>query len=301
VRSVADAARLETAGQPLSRRTRIHDRLGRRLAGSGLVHAVLLAMLTFLTVQPKEGGKIQEQSPVDMLYERPGTSGMVGETSPDQAASPPPAKAVPDLQPPSPVPPAEAPPVPEAVPLPEMELPQPMPKPQPAPPQRVPMRAQQTPRDSSPLSHPMDLSFAQAPSHPRARQGRAGGSGAAIDMSLGPMVQNGKLLTPYASATSIKGVSDDYGDEIGAWIRRHMYYPEDAAKRGEDGPSHVHVILNRAGEVKSVRLVNSSGSFALDDATQGMFRNAKLPPVPPDMSGNSFDVDLTIDYILIRR
>ena len=31
------------------------------------------------------------------------------------------------------------------------------------------------------------------------------------------------------------------------------------------------------------------------------YRNAKLPPVPPDMSGDHFDVDLTIDYILIRH
>ena len=294
---------IETPGQPLARRgRRLHDRLDRRLAGSAVVHALLLVLFSVLFAQNQEGSKTQEQAPVEMLYNRPGSAGMVGPSSPDTAGSPPTktAKPMPDLQPPVPLPPAEPPPVPETVPLPELQLPEPLPKPQPQPPQQVPVRPQ-TRASSSPFSHPMDLSFSQPPTPPRTRRGRAAGSSAPMDLSLGPLVQGGRLLTPYASATSIKGVSDDYGDEIGAWIRRHMYYPEEAAKQGQDGPSHVHVVLDRQGRVKSVRLVDSSGSYLLDDATQGMFRNARLPPVPPDMTGNSFDVDLTIDYILIRK
>ncbi len=300
VRDAEVEALLDAAGQPLAgRRRRLRDRFGGRLAGSGIVHGLVLVLLSVLFAR-QDGGKPQEQTPVDMVYEKPGSSGMVGPSTPEPPASPPPAKPLPDLRPPAPLPPTEAPPVPETEPLPELQVPEPLPKPSPPPQQRVPVRPQ-APRSTSPLSHPMDLSFSQAPAPPRARRGRASGSGAPMDLSLGPLVRGGKLLTPYASTSTIKGVSDDYGDEIGAWIRRHMYYPEDAARRGEDGPSHVHVVLDRQGRVKSIRLVDSSGSLALDDATQGMFRNAQLPPVPPDMSGNSFDVDLTIDYILLRR
>ncbi len=300
VRQAATQARLYAAGQPLARRSRrIRDRIGQRLAGSGIVHALVLVLLSVMVAQHQEGGNPPQQAPVEMMYERPGSSGMVGVGSPDAGAGSSATKPVPDLKPPVPMPPAEPPPVPEAVPLPEAEVPEPLPKPSPQPPTEVPPRRQAD--RSSPLSNPMNLSFSQAPSPQRSRRARPGGSGAPIDMSLGPMVQGGRLLTPYASATSIKGVSDDYADEIGSWIRRHMYYPEEAARRGEDGPSHVHVVLDRQGRVNSIRLVTSSGSFLLDDATQGMFRNATLPPVPPDMSGNSFDVDLTIDYILIRH
>ena len=310
VRDAEVEALLDPAGQPLAgRRRRLRDRFGGRLAGSGIVHGLVLVLLSVLFAQ-QEGGKPQEQAPVDMVYEKPGSAGMTGPSTPEPPASPPPARSpaarppaarpAPDLPPPPPLPPTEAPTVPETEPLPEMQVPEPLPRPSPTPPQRVPVRPQAQ-RSTSPLSHPMDLSFSQAPAPQRARRGRAGGSGAPVDLSLGPLVQGGKLLTPYASTSTIKGVSDDYGDEIGAWIRRHMYYPEEAAKRGEDGPSHVHVVLDRQGRVKSIRLVDSSGSLALDDATQGMFRNAQLPPVPPDMSGNSFDVDLTIDYILLRR
>lgn len=304
----AAAARLRPAGQPLARRTRrLHSRLGGRLAGSGLVHGLVLVLLALSFAQP-EGGKLQEPQAVEMMYDRSGSAGMASPSNAETGGgSPPPAvaKPVPDLQPPAPVPPAEAaPPLPDIPRLPELQVPEPLPAPAPptakAEPQKAPQRQAAKP-SSSPLSHPMDLSFSKVPTPPRRLHGRPAGSGAPMDLSLGPLVQNGRLLTPYASTSSIKGVSDDYGDEIGAWIRRHMYYPEDAARRGEDGPSHVHVVLDRQGRVKSVRLVNSSGSFALDDATMGMFRNARLPPVPPDMSGNSFDVDLTIDYILLRQ
>ncbi|MCQ9154302.1 energy transducer TonB [Acidomonas methanolica] len=153
----------------------------------------------------------------------------------------------------------------------------------------------------NPFANPMDLSFGEAPPMPRARHGRHGGSGAPIDMSLGPLVTNGQINAPYMTRNSIRGVSDDYGNEVDRWIRSHMYYPEDAIRNGEEGPSSVHVVLDRQGRVKSVRLTGQSGSYALDAATTGMFQGAKLPPVPPDMKGDHFDIDLTINYILIRR
>ena len=306
-----DTAMLDEAGLPLVRRgRRLHDGFGRRVAGSGAAHLLVLVLMALSFAQPPGGGKPQEQQPVDMVYERAGNSGMTGPSAPTPTEAPPPSSAAPNLQPPAPTPPVPdlAPPPDETPPLPEMNLPEPLPQPMPNPvPQSqsqsqsraAPSRAQS--RSTSPLSHPMNLSFAPATPSPSRHGGRRAGSGAPIDMSLGPLVQNGRLNTPYASTSSIKGVSDDYADEIGDWIRRHMYYPEEAARRGEDGPSHVHVVLDRQGRVSSVSLVSSSGSYLLDAATTGMFRNAKLPPVPPDMNGNHFDVDLTIDYILIRH
>ena len=277
------AAVLDSVGQPLvRRRRRLRDRLGGILAGSGLIHLAVLALLA-LSYPHAPGGPPEQAQPVEMLYENPGKSGMVGEpnSAPRPQMKPVP---IPTPEPPTRLPPMEAPP---PVPLPELPsaeaLPKPLPHPRPT-------------QDNSPLSHPMDLSFAP----PRLHQRRAG-SGGAIDLSLGPMVQNGQINTPYASTSSIHGVSSDYAQELGDWIRRHMYYPQDAAERGEDGPSSVKVVLDRQGHVKSIRLVNSSGSYALDDATEGMFRGATLPPIPPDMKGPTFDVDLTIDYILLRR
>ncbi len=303
-----DGAVLDEAGLPLVRRgRRLHDGFGRRVAGSGAAHLLVLVLMALSFAQPPGGGKPQEQQPVDMVYERAGSSGMTGPSAPKPAnAPPPPSSTAPSLQPPAPTPPMPdlAPPPDETPPLPELNLPEPLPQPRPNP---VPQSQSQSrtatskaqSRSTSPLSHPMDLSFAPM-THSQRRSGRPAGSGGPVDLSLGPLVQNGRLNTPYASTSSIKGVSDDYAEEIGDWIRRHMYYPEEAARKGESGPSHVHVVLDRQGQVRSVELVSTSGSYLLDAATTGMFRNAKLPPVPPDMNGNHFDVDLTIDYILIH-
>lgn len=154
---------------------------------------------------------------------------------------------------------------------------------------------------NTPFSHPMDLSFSGDPSPPAKRHGHRGGSRGPVNFSLGPLSQNGQINAPYQTRNHIKGVSSDYGAEVDRWIRAHMFYPEDAAEAGEDGPSSVHVIIDRTGRVKGVRLTNQSGSYALDAATVGMFQSAQLPPVPPDMAGDHFDLDVTINYILIRQ
>ncbi|GBR04929.1 TonB periplasmic protein [Acetobacter oeni LMG 21952] len=157
-------------------------------------------------------------------------------------------------------------------------------------------------RAPSPFDSPMDLSLDQSSAPRRARRhGRSGGSGGPIDLSIGPMIQNGQLNAPFATRSTTRGVSDDYSGEVDRWIRRHMYYPEEAAKNGEEGPSSVHVVIDRQGRVRFVRLTNQSGSYELDASTTGMFHGAQLPPVPPDIQGDHFDLDVTINYILIRH
>lgn len=154
---------------------------------------------------------------------------------------------------------------------------------------------------NSPFAHPMDLSFSGEPAPRPMRRGRRGGSRGPVNLSLGPLSQNGQINAPYQTRNHIKGVSSDYGAEVDRWIRAHMFYPEEAAQAGEDGPSSVHVVIDRTGRVKTVRLTNQSGSYSLDAATVGMFQSAQLPPVPPDMKGDHFDLDVTINYILISQ
>ena len=304
-----DRAVLFPAGLPLLRRTRLQrTRLERLLGGSAIGHALLLAGLALLYARQARLQAPQEPPAVEMVY---GQSGLIGQpVSPDQAGGGRPAEqAAPPVPPQEPTVNTDLPPIPPPVPIPDLS---PLPTPPPPPPQpkpeqaqrqsqptRIPLRAAPSRRASNPFAHPMDLSFAE-PGPPRARSGHASGSGSSIDLSLGPLVKNGQLNTPFATV-GVKGVSDDYGAEIDSWIRRHLYYPPDAAQRGEDGPSHVHVTIDRSGHVKSVRLVDSSGSVALDDSTEGMFRGRTLPPVPPDMVGDHFDIDLTVNYILERR
>ncbi|MCX5614558.1 energy transducer TonB [Bombella saccharophila] len=155
--------------------------------------------------------------------------------------------------------------------------------------------------DANPFARPMNLSLDGEPTPQPRRRGRRGGTGGPVDFSLGPLSMNGEINAPYKTRSSVKGVSSDYGSEVDRWIRNHMFYPDEAAQNGEEGPSSVHVVIDRSGKVIRVRLTDSSNSYSLDAATAGMFQGAQLPPVPPDMQGDHFDLDVTINYILIRH
>jgi len=301
------------------------------LVGSSILHGLLLvvALMTASRHRPQGNPYAPEAQPVEMMFTAPPSrSGLAGPQSPDQAGGD---SAETDKQASNnqqdaqsaestPSPAAPTPETPTAPPLPQQrsaELPTPTQQSAPVNPAPAPSGQSKTantrpshitrhpvstrPRHTSPFDSPMDLSFDEAPAPPRARHGRSGGAGAPIDMSIGPLVRDGQINAPYSTRTTIRGVSEDYEGEIDRWIRAHMYYPEDAARNGEDGPSSVHVVLDRFGNVKAVRLTGQSGSYSLDAATTGMFRGAQLPPVPPDMKGDHFDIDLTINYILIRH
>ncbi len=299
------SAAIARAPSPMVRDRDRRDRLGAPAAGSGVAHLLVLLALLVVLPKPQGGGPAPEPSTVEMMFPKPGSSGMTGapasggapaETPPPPvvAAPPPPLPA-----PPTPAPAEPAPAAPETLPRLAEKAPAPA-APRPAAPRMMRLRTRSTARphtSTSPFSAPMDLSFASPDASRPARARR--GSSSSVDLSLGPMVRNGTLRIPYASA-GIRGVSPDYDAELQDWIQRHLYYPEDAARRGEDGTSSVHVVLDRSGQVRSVELTTSAGSDSLDDATSGMFRGATLPPVPPDMTGSHFDIDLTVHYILLR-
>ncbi|WP_019091850.1 energy transducer TonB [Komagataeibacter europaeus] len=306
---------------------------GRAIAISGLLHAALLATILIESAHHSQHGSpnaTQSEPQVEMVFSPPTSSGMQGQSSPDMAGgqnaprqqqdqpepsaqekTPNPQQSDEDS---SPSPNMPTPEVPAAPPLSDAPSDLSVPQSERQDTFNPSMQssghgnhpAQQSRNHSSAtdyraLEHPRNWSLSQSPLPRRSQRGRAGGTGSPIDLSLGPLVKNGQVNAPYSTNTQIKGVSDDYGSELDRWIRSHMYYPEEAARAGEEGPSSVHVELDRDGHVTKVRLTGQSGSYYLDAATVGMFRNAQLPPVPPDMQGDTFPIDLTINYILIRR
>lgn len=305
--------------------------------GSILLHATILLfifVLPYLHFTPKNPyGNSNQGNPVDVVFlpQSRGNSGLKGEgyngEPSDQPVSvPPPPTSLPA------VPSEPSPPVPTPTPnLSEAEESNitPLPNAEPIPAQKVqhpptrhkekqfrerhytyryntPPRPRSQPTRPSKTKNPFDtltnLNFDENPnsSHRRVSKIRPQGSRSAINMSTGPLVKNGKINRPYSTGINIKGVSADYGDEIAAWIHHHMFYPLEALKRGEDGSPSVHVVINRDGQVLSISLTNSSGSDALDAAITGMFRNAQLPKIPPDLPDH-FDMDLQINYILLRQ
>ncbi|CAI3923987.1 energy transducer TonB [Commensalibacter communis] len=301
------------------------------IAGSVIIHGLVLLGIYAATLKfpAQPMGNTNEGQPVDVVFAPTptGSSGLTGEgmsgeegkTSPP----PPPPAALPEVSsPPAPEQSVTAPePQTEELPPDVGEIPMPIPQQQKqtpkkernknhqytyryTPPRQQPRRRQPAPEQSNnPFANMQTLDFSENPSKSRrkaATRRLPQGSRSGMDMSTGPLVKNGRINVPYAAKISIKGVSDDYGDAINAWIRQHLYYPPEAAQNGEDGSASVHVALNRDGYVLSVSLTNSSGSDTLDAAITGMFRGAKLPKIPPDLPDH-FELDLTINYILLRH
>nr|WP_294914365.1 TonB family protein [uncultured Neokomagataea sp.] len=295
---------------------------------STLLHGALLTLLLW-PHQQLSGGATGAEPQVEMVFDQPPTKhSMQGPRSQDQGGGQP----AQSTQAPSPQPPSEAnsdsaesapstvvptPDQPSAPPLEQdhsAELTQTPPTTAPVTPGHSPSAQAHTQRGhqhhrqttsssatSNPFAHPMDLSFNEQPSPRPRHRGRPAGSGGPIDMSLGPLSMNGQINAPFKTRTSIRGVSEDYAGEIDRWIKAHIYYPEEAARNGEDGATSVHVVLDRYGRVKTVRLIGSSGSYSLDAGLTSTFQGSHLPPPPPDMKGDHFEFDMTLNYILIRQ
>jgi TonB family protein len=220
-----------------------------------------------------------------------------------------PAPPVPQAVPPpaavqaqSPPPPAAAPPAVRLALGDELALlPSPftVPVPQPPPPVSRPV-----PRPAFPA--PIDLSFGdgQAPS---AARNLSRGTGA-IDLTLGRAARD-SLGAPPRDTTAQDGTIRVRGAHVGKewlellheWWQRHSYYPPQAARLGQDGTVVIHVHVNRDGRVALVELESTSGSLWLDAGAQATFRGATVPPFLPSTPESEADLDITIDYILIRR
>jgi TonB family protein len=95
-------------------------------------------------------------------------------------------------------------------------------------------------------------------------------------------------------------VGPDWFQQLDEWWAEHHYYPPQAAARGEDGTVKVHVMMDHDGRVRGVELQGYSGSQWLDMGALALFRNAHLPPLPPGAAEDHADLDITIDYILLR-
>ena len=95
--------------------------------------------------------------------------------------------------------------------------------------------------------------------------------------------------------------SGSWSAALREWTQRHMYYPPEAGRNGEDGTVRVEVTIERSGRVRSVVLIGRSGSRLLDLGAQSVFRDQTVPPFTPDMQGETTTVTYTMRYIIVYR
>jgi TonB family protein len=106
-------------------------------------------------------------------------------------------------------------------------------------------------------------------------------------------------LTPYSLDTDAE-VGPDWRNALSAWVEEHSYYPSQAAELGQQGTARVLVTTMPDGRVLSVELERRSGSPWLDLALEGLFRGAKLPPMPKSVGDQPVPFHFTMHYVIIR-
>jgi len=316
-------------GQPIAlvgelrpRRTARPGRFRRSAVVSALVHGLLLALLIVGPLLLGPWRKPPEEvlpAPIAMVFEPPKDSARSApEPSPMATLPVPPSPVTPPAPAPRPTPAAPAArPAPSPPAQPPRTAPAATSQPQPpAPPPTkmaalpMPLRPQTTPLDPvprpperpRPLPRPRPQSDFPVPTNfsfgaPRAQPRTAEQPAAA---TYGPAARGALSFGQFARVTSGK-VDPSWLSRLHEWWLRHGYYPDQAAQKGEDGRVSIQIVVDRYGRVNQVELEGRSGSVWLDMAAQGVFRGANLPPLPPDTTDPQITVDLTIDYILIRR
>ena len=100
------------------------------------------------------------------------------------------------------------------------------------------------------------------------------------------------------------GASSHHSDAVPNWksqlvarLERYKEYPSQAQSRGEQGVAQLSFSVDRGGGVHHARIVRSSGSSLLDEATLALVERAvPLPPPPSEIAGAQIAVTVPIRY-----
>ncbi len=96
-----------------------------------------------------------------------------------------------------------------------------------------------------------------------------------------PPAEEKHSTAPTAAKTPPKAIIRWQG-LLAAHVERFKRYPATARSRGEHGTATVAFTIDREGRLLSSRIVESSGSAALDQETLAMLARAQPMPRPPD-------------------
>jgi periplasmic protein TonB len=139
-----------------------------------------------------------------------------------------------------------------------------------------PPPALQKPKEEKPKQRHASLPSAPSTAENKAERAAAPALGAA-------------LRNPYAVP--------NWKSRLVATLERNKRYPPEARARGEQGVAQLAFTIDRRGGVHHARIVRSTGSSLLDDATLALIERAQpLPPPPPEIAGAEIAIVVPIRY-----
>ena len=196
--------------------------------------------------------------------------------------------------------PLPVPDVPPALSVQPAELPLPTPPPPP-----VPQAPAQPPTQTLPPSppHPPAAKVVQAhPAPPRPPVARPAAQRRSATEATGtapaPSVGMPAATEAQAGGSRMSAASSGaaWMGRLKQWWDQHSFYPKEASQTNEGGNVRVRIGISPDGQVMSISVVQGSGSSVLDAAALAVFRNARLPPLPPGTLAQPADVVVTLHY-----
>jgi len=89
----------------------------------------------------------------------------------------------------------------------------------------------------------------------------------------------------------------NYVQIVQSKIFKAAYYPQQAKNAGWEGRVRLNLNISANGDLKGIKLVQSSGYKVLDDAAYAIAeKQAPYPPFPPQIDSQELWVDVPIDY-----
>lgn len=93
-----------------------------------------------------------------------------------------------------------------------------------------------------------------------------------------------------------------YFRENVAKIRSKTRYPSNALQKGQEGSVRVSVVIDRKGNIVGITALEESKYAALNkEATSAVKRAAPFPPMPDEISGNTFEFAVPIKFTLPKQ
>lgn len=95
------------------------------------------------------------------------------------------------------------------------------------------------------------------------------------------------------------GPAPDYLTQVRLRLERNKTYPRMAELRRQEGLVTLRFTIDRDGHVLRHVIDQSSGYSVLDQETEAMLaRSDPLPPVPPEMTGTTFEIVVPVQFEL---
>jgi TonB family protein len=120
-----------------------------------------------------------------------------------------------------------------------------------------------------------------------------------LDLSFAPTAGGGEITQLHPNGQGAD-IGSDWENLLSEWWIRHRFYPEEAARLDQQGEVTLLVVVAPDGQVKSVKVEQTSGSPWIDLGALQTLHGAKLPPLPKDFTDPELFLEYHLHYYLIR-